>query len=74
MIMIKMNFFVSYMKRTDAKGKQWLFLEEAQIHITHQVIKQNFSVRYSLAAIMRCSLDKQQYQDIEDCFPALLTA
>ena len=63
------------MKRTDAKGTQWLFPEEAEIHITHdeQVIKRNVSVRYSLAAIMRCSLDKKQNQDIKECFQALLT-
>ena len=59
----KDELFVSYIKRKDAKGTQWLFPEEAEIHISHdeQVIKQNFSVHYSQTAIMRCSLDKKQY-------------
>ena len=63
------------MKRTVAKGTEWLFPEKAEIHITHnkQVIKRNVSVWYSLTAIMRCSLDKKQYQDIVECFQALLT-
>ena len=29
----KDELFVSHMKRTDAKATQWLFLEEAEIHI-----------------------------------------
>ena len=71
----KDELFVSYIKRKDAKGTQWLFPEEAEIYISHdeQVIKQNFSVHYSQTAIMRCSLDKKQYQDIVKYFQALLT-
>ena len=71
----KNEHFLSYMKRTDAKGTQWLFQEEAQIHITpdEQVIKRNVSVRYSLNVITRCSLDKKQRQGIVECFQVLLT-
>ena len=76
----KDELFVSYMKRTayikrtDAKETQWLFPEERESHITQdeQVIKRNVSVWYSLTAIMRCSLDKKQYQDIVECFQVLL--
>ena len=58
------------MKRTDAKATQWLFLVEAEIHVTHaeQVMKQNVLIQYSLSAIMRCSQDKKQYKDVVECF------
>ena len=57
----KDELFVSYMTRTDTTGTQWLFPQDAEIHITHdeQVIKQNVLVRYFLITIMRYSLEMQ---------------
>ena len=68
------ELFVSYMKRTDKKGFNWLFPEEAEIHLTKhdQVIARNIPVRYSLTAMMRCILDDKPHTDITQCYQNLI--
>ena len=43
-----MSYMFSTWKETDNKGKNWLFLEEAKIHLTQldQIIVRNIQVKY----------------------------
>ena len=49
------------MKRSDKNGYNWLFPEEAEIHLTcpSQIIAGNIQVAYSATAIIRCKISKE---------------
>ena len=58
------------MKKTDKKGKNWLFPEEVEIRLTHldQIIVCNIPVKYSLTVMMKCTLDHETLFNIQECF------
>ena len=64
------ELYVSYMQKTDKKGKNWIFPEEAEIRLTQsdQIIVLNIPVKYSVTAMMRCSLDNETLSNIQECF------
>ena len=68
------ELLVSYMKRTDKKGLNWLFPEEAEIHVTHidQIIARNIPVKYSLTAMMRCILDSNIQRERYNSYQKLI--
>ena len=52
---------ISYLKRTDQVGIQWVFPEDAEIQQTsfEQIMTSGFEVKYSQSAIkIRCVVDK----------------
>ena len=65
---------VSYMKRTDKKGLNWLFPSEAAVFPTKpdQIIARRIPVRYTLTAVMRCVLDEETHNDIDQCFQSMV--
>ena len=66
------ELYVQYMKKTDKKGKNWLWLFplEAEIRLTQldQIIVRNIPVKYSLTTMMRCTLDNETLSGIQECF------
>ena len=68
------KYYVSYMKKTDKRGKNWLFPEEAEIRSTQfdHIIARNIPIKYSFTAIMRCTLDNETHSNIEECFQKVL--
>ena len=65
-----MMICVVHEKKTDKKGKNWLFPEEAEIRLTQldQIIVRNIPVKCSLIAMMRCTLDNETLSNIQECF------
>ena len=65
--------YISYMKRSNKKGFNWLFPDEADIQFTslNQIIARNIQVAYSLTAIIRCRISNDTLNYIQDCFTEL---
>ena len=61
---------VSYMKKTYKKGKNWLFCEELEIRLTQlgQIIVRNIPVKYSLKAMVKCTLGNETHSNIQEFF------
>lgn len=61
---------VSHMKKSDKKGLNWLFPDEADIHDADpdQIFVRNIQVKYSLTAMIRCVISNQTLDNILECF------
>lgn len=61
---------VSYMKRSDRKGLNWLFPEEAEINDTNtdQILMRHIQVKYTLTAMIRCVIPHNTLDLILECF------
>ena len=58
---------VSYMKRSDRVGRNWLFLEKADAHATctEQIQIRHIQVNYTLTAMIRCQISSETIGQIE---------
>ena len=61
---------VSHMKRSDRKGLNWLFPEEADVHdaSTDQILMRHIQVNYTLTAMIRCVIPCETLDHILECF------
>ena len=61
---------VSHLRKSDKKGLNWLFPDEADVHdaSTDQILMRHIQVKYTLTAMIRCVIPPDTLDQIEACF------
>ena len=61
---------VSHMKKSDRKGLNWLFPDEADVHdaSTDQILVRHIQVKYTLTAMIRCVISNDTLNNILERF------